>query len=499
MRISLVLSLLAACGGAGSPPAPAPAPAAPGAPLLLGRPVATAPLDDAEQQVFARASASLAAQTPALDGERETWQPALRTWLESRITTLQELNRTLERLPRDARGGLFASIVVGVAMDDFVADLLALPLPSSLAAGPYRKDAEAAYRDALEEHALPVVTTAKQRLERCAELAPSAAPPLRAWAEHCRSRAGALAALETRVAARPKPAPRPARPVVMKDCAGGEKVEPEPDALPPDRKVKPKLVVVYEPDKLRGADRERLIEAVTKRVRAHAKLPLLSRKDIAAGEALVAQRRMRARGPVCGQAPRLTQVLGAKHRHVIVARATTECLYFEDDRQECGLRVAFDRAGAREHDGLPATLYAPVADSDVPPETWIAAASALAPNDPHSGILGMLRGGIGGPHVFSLKNYGDDDPWLRVGSTLYDDAAAKIAACVDAEASFDVTLAISPTGATTDVALTPITAPPNGSRVAECVRDALKATAFPCTRDGKAAMIDVRMCVAPKP
>ena len=96
------------CAGSGSH-APAP-----GAPLLLGRPLATAPLDDAEQQVYARASASLAVQAPALDGERETWQPALRTCLERRITTLQELNRTLERLPRDARGRLFASIVVGV-------------------------------------------------------------------------------------------------------------------------------------------------------------------------------------------------------------------------------------------------------------------------------------------------------------------------------------------------------------------------------------------------
>src|SRR5690606_3744388 len=118
---------------------------------------------------------------------------------------------------------------------------------------------------------------------------------------------------------------------------------------------------------------------------------------------------------------------------------------------------------------------------------------------PHSSILGVLRGSGAGPHIFSLKNYGDDDPWLRVGATLYDDAAERIARCVDAEASFDVTLAISPTGATTDVVLAPVTTPRAGSHVEACVRDALKATAFPCTRDGKPASIEVRMCVAPKP
>lgn len=47
--------------------------------------------------------------------------------------------------------------------------------------------------------------------------------------------------------------------------------------------------------------------------------------------------------------------------------------------------------------------------------------------------------------MFAVKNC-DDEPWLRLGPTLADKTAAKVAARVDAPASFEVQLDVSPTG-----------------------------------------------------
>src|SRR5688572_5346575 len=56
-----------------------------------------------------------------------------------------------------------------------------------------------------------------------------------------------------------KHAPRPA---ALNDCRGGEKIEPEPDGIAPDKTTKARVVVVYDPgyanvdDRLNGANRD---------------------------------------------------------------------------------------------------------------------------------------------------------------------------------------------------------------------------------------------------
>ncbi|HEY5925126.1 MAG TPA: hypothetical protein VIV11_25765 [Kofleriaceae bacterium] len=499
MRTLIALLAIAACGGgsSSSPSKPAPRPG-PTGPQLLGRPVAVTPLSPGEQTIFDRATASLAYTAPNLDGEPREWQAKLRGWIDQRVETLKELEAALRQLPTEQRKALFASIAGGVALDDFVADLLALPVPASLKAGEFAADVEAAYRDAIVAAALPVAGNAQVLLANCAELAPTAAESLRVWTEHCRTRAAALDKLVNNADARPKTAPVAKRPAVMKDCEGGEKIELEPDALPPDMKAKPKLLVTYADDQVSGADRDRLIAAVTKQLKTDSKLPLVSTKEVAAAEALVAQRKLTPKGPACGLAPRLTQVLAAKHRHLILAQIHTECIRNVDDKPDtCGLRVKFKRAGTWDNEDLPKTLYAPVDKRDAEAATWIAAANALVTGGPElAGILGSLIGT--GPRMVSLKNYGDDDPWLRLGDTVWN-AADKLEACADVAASFDVKLAISKTGLAGTPVLTPATAPPANTKVADCVRDVLKATPFPCTRDGKPAEVEFRVCVAPKP
>jgi hypothetical protein len=100
---------------------------------------------------------------------------------------------------------------------------------------------------------------------------------------------------------------------------------------------------------------------------------------------------------------------------------------------------------------------------------------------------------------FEIANYSDDAAWLRVASTLGDETRTRIAACVDAPASFDATFTIARNGATGSVALTPITAPPADSKVTACLKTALETTPWPCPLDGKPAKVAVRMCVAPRP
>lgn len=505
MRPLVALALIVGCGGGGpsaTPPAQPARPVAPGAPLLLGKPVADGPLEGAARDAYDKTAAALAIPLPSLGGEPASSRDALTAWIEQRRTLVAELDGALKTLPAAERSGLFATLLLGIAIDDFASDVLAIPLPESMRSSELAAEIEKAFHETLEDSARPLAEAARARLAKCVELAPSASPALRVWGDHCRARVAALDELLARVAARPAPKrypPEPPLPAAMRDCSGGERIEAEPDGPPPVMDVAPKLVVVYDDDNVRGRDRDKLIAAVTKTIQRDVSIPLLSAKELAAGNALVAQRRMTPKGPVCGQAPRLTQVLGTKYRHVIVAHVDTDCVQYlgEDNRNACGVRVGFKRVGTFEHEDLPKSMFASVDRKDAPASAWIAAASQLSSDHPEAGgLLGSLSGGPGAS-VFAIKNYGDDDPWLRLGPSLADKTAAKVAACVDAPASFEVQLEVSRTGKASVAALTPVTAPPAGAKVEACVREALAATPFPCTHDGKPAKAAFRMCVAP--
>jgi hypothetical protein len=467
--------------------------------MLLGRPVATAPLSEAEQTAYAHAKTSLAEGAPKLEGDVAQWREPLRLWIERRSAIVRELDEALQRLPEADRNGLFAAIVSGVAMDDLVTDIIALPLPVSAKQSEFARDIEVVFRESLEQLAAPLAKTTRERLAVCAALAGHAAPAMLTWSDHCRVRGGKLAELEQRVAARPAPKRSDPRPKALDDCKGSEKIVAEPDGEPPDKKVKPRIVLLYDTGyaggRLSGENLEQLLAGVRRKLKDHAKVGLLSEGDVKTAQALVAQKRMSSDGPVCGQPPRLTQVLAAKYRNLIVAKVSTNCVI--DDRRptDCLLTVWFKRAGTWDHDGLPKKLEAPVTADD--PASWIAAANKLSTDVTKAGVLGSLLGGSS-DRVLELKDYGDDDPWMRLGDVLRTDTEPKLAACVDAPASFDVKLSISSTGATTSVALTPVTAAKTGSKVEACVKDALQATGFPCTHDGKPVEVAFRACVAPK-
>lgn len=159
------------------------------------------------------------------------------------------------------------------------------------------------------------------------------------------------------------------------------------------------------------------------------------------------------------------------------------------------LLVQYVRAGSDDNSGVPPPVFAKVTSRDVPTAEWIAAAGRLVPDDGAASILGSLGLGKESKIFFELANYRDDDPWRRVASTL----DKRVAACIDAAASFDATFMISPTGKTQKATLAQVTAPPADSKVSTCVKKALEATAWPCPLDGKPAKVAVRMCVAPRP
>ncbi len=465
--------------------------------MLLGRAVAEAPLPDGPAKLaFERATASLAEPPPALEGDAKQ---QLKEWVERRSTIAREVGDALRAQPDGERKTLFTAVVGGVTFDDFASDLLAMPVPPEFANSELAKDVEAAYRDALESIAMPVVSAAKQHLQLCVELAPTAAAPLRAWETYCTERVAALTALEAKVAARPRPKRPSPRPAVMKDCGGSETIRAEPAAPPPDLRVKPRVALIFKNQTMPPATRKRFLAEVGKRVAAETKLAVVADKDVAAGEALVAQKKLTAKGPVCGQAPRLTQVLGTKYRHLITAYVDTDCPDNRGDHKlPCTLTVRFSRAGADNDDGVPEQLYAELDAAKVTDEALLDAAPKLKTQEPFASVYGGLLGSEGS-RSFAIHGYGDDDPWLRIGDTMYGDVANRIEACVDDEASFDVVLAISPKGKTTSAALTPVTAAKPGTNVATCVQKALEQTPWPCTRDGKPAQVELRMCVAPAP
>lgn len=510
-RPALALALLAACGGSSTttttstPTGPVPDTSGP-PPELLGKAVWDGPLTDPMAlRALDRVRTALADKAPTLQGsDPRMWLGPVQGWIETRVKLTREVRADADALASDPdpRMQLLAAIVFGVAADDFVSDLLAIEPPADFATGDLAAETKLVFRETLENQSTQLAAAARVGMKKCISSAPNAPEAMRAWATFCSERDGKLAELEARVAARaakPMPSPVAKPPEMFKDCtATGEVRHVDPDAVPPDMKVKPAVAYIYTGAEVKGDDVQKLEGAVAAKLGLEVGMPVVADKELAGARKLVAQKKLYGKGPICGQAPPLPAVLQLNWRkHLIVAEIQTTCIW-NKDVERCGLYVNYRRAGGEDQENLPKPMFAKVTSRDVPATEWIASAERLSPDEGLAGLLGLM-GGESSPIFFDVANYRDDVPWLRVASTLDSDTRARVAECVDAPASFDASFTISPVGRTQKATLTPVTAPPADSKVTACVKKALEATGWPCPLDGRSAKVNVRVCVAPKP
>jgi hypothetical protein len=511
-RFRLALALFAACGGStattttSTPTGPIPDTTSGPPPELLGKQVWDGPLTDPMAlRALDRVRTALADKAPTLQGsDPRMWLGPVQGWIETRVKLTREVRADAEALQSDSdpRMKLLAAIVFGVAADDFVSDLLAIEPPADFATGDLAAETKVVFRETLESQSTQLAAAARVGMKTCIGAAATAPEAMRAWGAYCTERDSKLAALEARVAARAaKPAPSPIAkpPEMFTDCTSTKEVRHvDPDAGPPDMKAKPAVAYIYTGSDVKGDDVQKLEIAVAAKLGLEVGMPVVDDKELAGARKLVAQKKLYAKGPICGQAPPLPAVLQLnKRKHLIVGEIQTTCIW-NKDVERCGLYVNYARPGAEDQENLPKPVFAKVTSRDVPAAEWIASADRLAPDEGLAGLFGML-GGDSSPVFFDLANYRDDVPWLRVASTLDRDTRARVAECVDAPASFDASFTISPVGRTQKATLTPVTAPPADSKVTACVKKALEATGWPCPLDGKSAKVNVRVCVAPKP
>lgn len=473
--------------------------------MLLGRPIWDRPLSDPMAlRALERVRTALADKPPALQGtDPRMWLGPIQGWIEDRVRLTREVRADADALGSDAdpRMQLLASVVLGVAADDFVSDLLSIEPPAEFVAGEHGAQTKTVFKETIERQAAPLSSAARVMLQKCVVAAPRAPAQLRQWEAYCRQRDASLGELEARVAARETASPRTPQskpPALFADCDTKEVRHVDPDAPPPDLKAKPAVVYLYTSSDLKDEDARKLEQAVAAKLGLEVGMPVVNEKEVAAARALVAQKRMHARAPVCGQPPPLPAVLAHKRRHLIIGEIQTTCIW-HDKTERCGLLVQYVRAGSDDNSGVPPALFAKVTSRDVPAAEWFASVERLIPDAGVASILGSLGMGKESKIFFELANYRDDAPWLRVASTLDSDTQARLSACIDAPASFDATFTISPVGKTQKTTLAPVTAPPAGSTVDTCVKKALEATAWPCPLDGKPAKVAVRLCVAPRP
>lgn len=473
--------------------------------MLLGRPIWDRPLSDPMAlRALERVRTALADKPPVLQGtDPRMWLGPIQGWIEDRVKLTREVRADADALASDAdpRMQLLASVVLGVAADDFVSDLLSIEPPAELVAGEHGAETTTVFKETLEKQAAPLSAAARVMLQKCVVAAPLAPAALRQWETYCRERDASLGELEARVAARETAAPKKPQskpPALFADCDTKEVRHVDPDAPPPDRKAKPAVAYLYTGTDIKGDDARKLEQAVAAKLGLEVGMPVVDEKEVAAARTLVTQKRLHARAPVCGQPPPLPAVIAHKRRHLIIGKIQTTCIW-QDKTERCGLLVEYVRAGSDDNSGVPHALFAKVTSRDVPAAEWLASVERLVPDEGAAAILGSLGTSTESKIFFELANYRDDAAWLRVASTLDSDTQQRLAACIDAAASFDATFTISPVGKTQKATLTPVTAPPADSKVDACVKKALEATAWPCPLDGKPAKVAVRMCVAPRP
>ncbi len=464
--------------------------------------------------LWSEARAQLSDAAPAMaDATSERVREALTPWLRGRLdgaTRIANLARSLPptSAPEDA---LLAALSYALVLDDARAQLLAVRPPSTLRGN---ANAERVWREALIESAATLTLSTRDAWQRCATAAETSPEVVRAWAATCSERADALAS------AIPPDAPSRAgtaegRVTVPPECEGGEYASraPDPEAPPPDESRNREIAVVYEGDLFDGPEREVLVDAVHA---WFARLPgarLVSRGEVRAAEALRAARRWRANGPVCGQPPPLAALLADAHPNLVIAAIETWCGQFVDgshagatpeSRAICTLAIHARRAGTANRSGLPDDVSA---DLDAPRGSvarWTDAVARLSASSAMRAVFGGL--GMTSRHAeYRVLGYAEDDPWLRIGTTLYgtaerSEARDLLMGCATrggGVGSYRIAWTVSPIGEGSDVRVEPITAPVDGSasQVAACVTERLARMRWPCTRSGAPSRIEARLCL----
>lgn len=497
-----------------STPRPAPVASAPEAlPTLDGRPVYGRALDPTATAYFelARLQRGDVAPLPPPDAGADALRQGFAPWLRRRADALRELASMIPALDRRSPDdAVFAAVLYATVAEELRDAVRALPPPPGLA-----QDAVIYWRETRDAQVAPLARHARDAWNRCASALPRASTPLQAWAPVCAARSRALEAAIAQADAAPARVERPApqRVVIPSECEGPElhATTPDPDAPPPNDRAPREIAVLYRDERLQGAERARLLNAVRAWV---ARLPgarIVPQAEVDAAAFLHAQRRWRVGGPVCGQPPPIPALLAARHPNLVVASVSTWCADVDDDapdagdRTRCTLSVDFDRAGTDDRGGLPPYRAVDLQGAPSDAASWVNAASRLGDPDAGTAMAGILGGVLGGEAgVFRLLGHADIDPWLRVVPTLEgwgrDAPRRALTACATRTGgvgSYRLGWTISPNGIAQDVTVTPITPPTDGSaeRVAACVREALSRVAFPCPRAEAPVPVTARLCL----
>lgn len=507
---AVALLTLSCAATAPRPAATAARPVAP--PSLDGRAAYPTELTDTRLRAFyADAERQRADRLPPLEGRSSTDARAvIADWVRARSAALRGLASASRALldglaPQDR---LFVALVYARTLDDLRGQVVGLAAPDTLHGN---AEAERAWRDALRDVTAPLAHEALTAWRRCAVEAPAAPASVRPWESVCAARAAELAATE-RAVARPQPT---GSVVIPQECEGGEYTarSPDPEAPPPDEARPRETAVLYEGTLFEGPERERLADAVHAWMARDPSLRMVPRDEVQAALALQAERRWRADGPVCGQRPPVAALLAARHPNLVIASVDTWCGQFVDapqggaapeTRSLCTLTVHPRRAGTANRGGLPDDVGV---DLEAPRGTvthWIDAVSRMTVGGAHVSVFGAL-GTSSRRAEFRVLAYADDDPWLRIGSTLYgyarnEQAREALLGCATRSGgvgSYRIAWTISPTGEGAAVEATPITEPVDGSgaQVAACVAERLAQVRWPCTRSGAPARVEARLCI----
>lgn len=486
MRRSLLAILLCGCGAA----APAPTPPAVELPSVEGLAIYPAPIDEAPPPVRA-----LLAQLPTVLAHRLTppadtslrgiqaWSATtLAEYLREHIEHIEALEASASELAGDDL--VVAAIVLATAYDDFVTAIESIPTPDEIADAP---ELRRTFRDALANVSGRLAQHAAAAYSRCASA--ELPEPMRAWAPRCEERARVLAAIEP-------PPERPAEPAAQPpipwptECEGADSHQAAPEAPPPDR-GRPEVIAIVLSDDVELEEREQLLETARARVDALVDGRVLPARDVLAAERLRAERRVRRRGPVCGQPPPLAWVLREQHPNVVIGTVERMCIHHPSREPSCSLDVRFHRPGSDEPDGLPPLLSGELANDT--PAAWLDAAARLEVAPPRALVVGFLRGA---PRELELRVRDDEDesPWLRLRSLL-DQQTDAFTTCLPEgtaasfRASFDVSAVGDPSGISVDSRT-------NASEEASaCVQRALETMRWPCTPEARSQRVEVTLCL----
>ncbi len=499
-------ALLVGCGGGTATPPEVAAAPAPVLPAIDGRVAFDQPLELAPTRVVQLLRAYerfTAAELPPHEGDSLS---EVQAWAEGPFAGFLEAHREeLDALAARARAlastgevreQLLAALVLASSHASFRRLLDDVPVPREIAGD----DAMLAiYRAALTGAVTPLGRVAAEHYARCAELATGLTPPLADWAGECASRAETL-----REALASAPAPEsPSRPSTSirdiawpSECQTAERFPAEVEAPAPSAApAGSTIAVLYAGDRVPASHRARLLDTVRARVATRTGVRVLSAAEVDRAVALREARRVRSRGPTCGQPPPLAWVLTAAHRDVVLAEVDTSCPAVPEEAVDrCRIAVRFRRPGTDDPTGLPGPLFAAVEPGD-DPDAWLAGAARLADREvPLGGMVGVFAASR--PVRVRAIGASSTDPWLRVPQLL-SSSNAVFDGCAPpdetAALSVDVSWRVSAIGETSRVEVTPRSNA--DEEAARCVRRALEGLAWPCTPANRPQEIELTLCL----